>query len=145
MDSIAAFDIFIICAGILVLNLFVLAGGTAATRSKEGKFLNPEDQKLNEKGSLQEIDDGKTARWRRAHLNALENILPFLPMGYFMVLTRPSIAVAGGLLGGFTFFRLLHSVAYLKSKQPWRTVSFGISTLILAAIVIYTVVQVLRI
>lgn len=139
-----AFDIYIICAGILVLNLLFLANGTAATRAKAGKFLNPEDQKLNKNGALREIDEGITARFRRAHLNAMENILPFLPMGYLMVMTRPSTAVAGALLGGFTFFRLVHSAAYVKGVQPLRTISFAISALMLVGVVIYTVVQGLR-
>ena len=137
-------DIFVICSSILVINLLFLASGTAVARSKESKVLNEEDKAFNAEATLREVDAGMAGRFRRAHLNAMENILPFLPMGFLMVETRPSEIVAWALFGGFTFFRLLHSFAYIKAKQPLRTISFGISALILLGIVGYTLVQYLR-
>ena len=137
------FEIYVICAAILVGNLLFLANGTAVTRAKAGKFRNPEDGKLNKTGQLQEDDDGMTARYRRAHLNALENILPWLPMAYLYVATKPSTTIATILLVGFTGFRLLHSFAYIKRLQPWRTIGFGVAALILVGTVGATVYNVL--
>ena len=130
-----AFQIYAVCASLLVLNLLFLANGTAATRARARKVLNPEDKRLNQDAEVQPNDDGAVARWRRAHLNALENILPFLPMGFLLVLTEPSVALAAGLFGTFTFFRLLHSFAYIKAVQPLRTASFAIAALALAGVV----------
>lgn len=120
-----------------MLNLLFLANGTALTRAKKKQVINDEDKKFNAEASVQEIDEGAVARWRRAHYNALENILPFLPMGFLLVWTRPSVAVAGALMGVFTFFRLSHSFCYIKGIQPWRTASFGISALSLGAMVFF--------
>lgn len=143
MSHDTVFQIYAICASILVLNLLVLAFATAGTRAKANKFLNPEDKKLNQQGELQPVDDGDVARYRRAHLNALENILPFLAMGFLLILTGPSVAVAGGLFGTFTFFRLVHSVAYIKGIQPLRTISFVIASVALVGVVGVFVVKVL--
>jgi uncharacterized MAPEG superfamily protein len=140
-----AFQIYAVCASLLVLNLLFLANGTAATRARAGKVLNAEDKKLNQKSEVQPNDEGAVARWRRAHLNALENILPFLPMGFLLVLTEPSVALAAALFGTFTFFRLVHTVAYLKAVQPLRTASFAIAALALAGVVGTFLVQVLTV
>ena len=130
------FQIYVVCSSILVFNLLFLANGTALTRARNKQVINDEDKKLNAEASVQAIDEGAVARWRRAHLNALENILPFLPMGFLLVWTRPSVAVAGALMGAFTFFRLSHSFCYVKGIQPWRTASFAIAALSLAAMVV---------
>jgi uncharacterized MAPEG superfamily protein len=128
------FQIYAVCSSILVFNLLFLAGATAATRAKRGKMLNPEDQKLNQEATVEDQPEGVTGRFRRAHLNALENILPFLPMGFLLVLTGPSTAVAGTLFFTFTLFRLVHSFAYIKALQPLRTIAFAISTFALTGI-----------
>lgn len=136
-------QIYTICSSILVFNLLFLAAGTAVTRSRQKQVINEEDKALNADAAVQAIDEGPVARWRRAHLNALENILPFLPMGFFLITLGPSVALAGTLIGVFTFFRLVHSVCYIKGIQPWRTASFGISTASLAVMVIVILVKVL--
>lgn len=130
-----AFQIYAVCGSLLVLNLLFLANGTALVRARAGKVTNPEDRKLNPKSELQPVDEGHVARYRRAHLNALENILPFLPMGFLLVLTDPSVTLAAGLFGTFTGFRLLHSFAYIKALQPLRTMSFAAAALALVGVV----------
>jgi uncharacterized MAPEG superfamily protein len=137
------FQIYVVCSSLLVLNLLFLANGTGYARAKAGRALNPEDSKVTKGADINPQDEGAVARYRRAHLNAMENILPFLPMGYLMVITRPSVAVAAGLFGTFTFFRLAHTFFYLKGVQPWRTASFAIAALALTGVVGVTVVKVL--
>lgn len=137
------FQIYVVCSSILVLNLLFLAGGTAATRARNKQVINDEDKKLNAAASVQAIDEGAVARWRRAHLNALENILPFLPMGFLLVWTRPSVALAGALMGVFTVFRLSHSFCYIKGIQPARTASFAVALLSLVVMVFYILYKVL--
>jgi len=137
------FQIYVVCSSILVLNLLFLAGGTALTRSRKKLVINPEDKALNAGAELVEVDSDHVARWRRAHLNALENILPFLPMGFLLVMVHPSEALAGGLFGAFTFFRLAHSFCYIKGIQPWRTASFGLAALSLVVMVFVVLGKVL--
>lgn len=141
MDTV--FEIYVICSSILVLNLLFLAGGTALTRARNKQVINDEDKALNAAASVQEIDEGAVARWRRAHLNALENILPFLPMGFLLVTVRPSTVLAGALMGIFTLFRLSHSFCYIKGIQPWRTASFAIAVLSLVVMVFVVLIKVL--
>lgn len=137
------FEIYVICSSILVFNLLLLAGGTAATRAGKKQVINDEDKKLNAAASVQEVDEGAVARWRRAHLNALENILPFLPMGWLFVFVQPSVTLAAAVMGTFTFFRLSHSFCYIKGIQPWRTASFAIAALSLATMVVIILVKTL--
>ena len=136
-------EFYVLCAGILILNLLFLANGTGLNRARAGKMLNPEDKKLNKNGEVQEADEGLVARYRRAHLNALENILPFLAIGFLFVMSDPGKTLAFALIGVFTAFRLVHSFAYIKGIQPWRTLSFAISAAAMAVVTIYTMVQAL--
>ncbi len=133
------FQAYAACSAALVLNLLFLAGATAANRSKAKYMLNPEDAKVNPGGSLVSGED-PAARFVRAHRNALENIPPFLAAGLLYVLVSPPSTVAIALLAAFTFFRWTHSLAYLKGVQPWRTLSFALSSLALLAVAIHTVV-----
>ena len=130
------FQIYVACSSLLVLNLLFLANGTGYARAKAGRVVNPEDDKVIKGAEVVPQEADKVARYRRAHQNALENILPFLPMGYIMAVhTHPSVALAAGLFGTFTFFRLAHTFFYLKGIQPWRTASFAIAALTLTGIV----------
>jgi microsomal prostaglandin-E synthase 1 len=115
---------------ILGLNLLVLANNTALTRAFSNEVVNPEDTRLNS-GALVVYDAGndRTARYRRAHRNALENIPLFLVTGLLLPVVGVSLPVALGLYGVFVVSRVVHSVAYVRQLQPWRTASFAIGAL----------------
>ncbi len=112
------------------LNLLVLANNTALTRARSKEVVNPEDQKLNAGAAVvYEGGNEKTARYRRAHRNALENIPLFLITAYLLTATGVSTLTASILFGIFVAARLVHSFAYVNSLQPWRTLSFGLGAL----------------
>lgn len=114
----------------LAANVFVLANLTAITRARRNEAINPEDKKLNPKAEVVFYDgNATTQRVRRAHANAMENVPLFLITGFLLTLTDVSTVAAGVLFGVFVAFRLLHSVAYVRSLQPLRTASFGIASL----------------
>lgn len=64
----------------------------------------------------------------RAHLNDMENILPYLSIGLFYVLTDPNPMVATILYRVATVARFLHTFVYAiyVVPQPARGLSFGI-------------------
>lgn len=64
----------------------------------------------------------------RAHLNDMENILPFLSVGLFYVLTDPSLMTAIWLFRIATVARFLHTFVYAiyVVPQPARAICFFI-------------------
>lgn len=111
---------------VLGLNLLVLANSTALTRAKAGEMVNPEDSTFNPNAEVvYEGGNAKTARFKRAHRNALENIPLFLITGFLLSLTSVSSTVAGALFSAFVLARLAHSITYVAQLQPWRTISFA--------------------
>ena len=124
------FVAYVVTTAVLGLNLFVLANGTALTRARAKEVINPEDKRLNAVADVvYEGGNDTTARYRRAHRNALENIPLFLITGFLLTLTGTSTTTAYALFGVFVAARLVHSFAYVKQIQPWRTLSFVIERL----------------
>ena len=62
----------------------------------------------------------------RAHLNDLENVVPFLIIGLLYVGTNPSASVALFFFRLFTASRMLHTVVYaiVVLPQPSRGLSY---------------------
>lgn len=64
----------------------------------------------------------------RAHVNDMENILPFLFLGAIYSLTGPSLAVARIHFLVFFVGRVVHTVAYLLAlRAPTRSVAYSIA------------------
>jgi uncharacterized MAPEG superfamily protein len=125
------FQAYLASAVVLGLNLLVLANNTALSRAKASEVINPEDKKLNPKGTVvYEEGNDKTFRYRRAHRNALENVPLFLITGYLLTLTPISFGFAAALFGAFTVFRVSHSICYVGGVQPWRTASFALGAIV---------------
>ncbi|MCB9689518.1 MAG: MAPEG family protein [Alphaproteobacteria bacterium] len=125
-----SFQVWLATAIVLGANLILLAGAAAATRNAANEVVNPEDRALNAQAEVvYEGGNDRTARLRRAHRNALENVPLFLVTGLGLCATNAPFALVAGLFGVFTAARLAHSVAYLRSMQPWRTASFAVGAL----------------
>lgn len=61
----------------------------------------------------------------RAHLNDIENILPYLMIGLFYVLTDPRPLVSTILFKTATIARFAHTIVYLLAiPQPARALCF---------------------
>jgi glutathione S-transferase len=77
----------------------------------------------------------------RGHQNDLENILPFLLVAFFYILTEPSQFLAVNLFRAFTVARILHTFVYtiLVLPQPSRALAWGLGY----AITIYMAVLVI--
>jgi prostaglandin-E synthase 1 len=118
-----AFSIYAITCLVLCGNLLFLWAYSGAKRGKARTSPNEEDVAIFG-ASLSEADPPSVARVLRAHRNAQASIYPFLLLGLVFVLAGGTRVPAAFLFGIFTVARLLHSVAYLEGKQPWRTFFF---------------------
>lgn len=93
-------------------------------------FSNPEDLNLK-KDSVVGFGNVDIERIRRAHRNDLENILPFLTIGLFYVLTSPEPLIANNLFRVIGIARILHTLVYavFVVRQPARAIFFLIALL----------------
>ncbi|XP_068190282.1 prostaglandin E synthase [Antennarius striatus] len=115
------FRCFLFYAVILVLKMFAVAVIVGQMRLRRKAFANPEDA-VRHGGLRFHREDPYVERCRRAHLNDVENILPFLFLGAVYSMTRPSPGVARLHFLVFLLARVLHSAAYLLAwRAPTRS------------------------
>ena len=69
-------------------------------------------------------------RIKRAHMNALENAVPFFVIALIYTQTDPGMTMVRVLFFTFVAVRILHALFYLNAKQPVRTMVFGIGALV---------------
>ncbi|XP_058985375.1 microsomal glutathione S-transferase 1 isoform X1 [Musca domestica] len=123
------FTAYLYWSGILVLKILAMAILTGLQRFRTGTFANPEDC-MSKKDKVT-YDNPYVERVRRAHLNDLENILPFFAAGFFYILTNPSAFIAINLFRAVAAARILHTIVYavVVIPQPARALSFFVAFL----------------
>jgi prostaglandin-E synthase 1 len=135
LASLPAFQPYVISLLVLGANLVGLANATALTRGQASEVINPEDVALNKKASVvYEGGNDRTARYRRAHRNALENTPVFMISALVLTLMGASATVAAALFYSYAALRIAHSVCYVKGIQPFRTLSFVLALLVQIAV-----------
>jgi len=67
----------------------------------------------------------------RAHLNDIENIVPFTLIGLLYLSTLPAPSTAILLFRVFTVARFVFSVVFLMHLQPFRTISFTVGLIVM--------------
>ncbi len=143
MDDIQSFQalyIYAVTAVVLCVNLIIIWAYSGAVRAKTKLAINPEDAEQF-KTTLKDLDPPEVARVLRAHANANASIIPFLVLGLVYVLIGGTPGTAKIIFGIFTVGRILHSIAYLAGKQPWRTIFFGIASLALGALIVVIIMR----
>ena len=135
-----AFVAYAVALLVLSLNMLLLWAYSGSVRGKTKTTPNREDASTLATGAeLVENEPPEVARVLRAHRNAMANIVPFALLGLVFVLAGGSGAVAWAIFGVFTFARVVHSLAYLGGKQPWRSLMFGlggVATLVLMGFIV---------
>jgi glutathione S-transferase len=134
--------VFAVCAAILVLKMLVTANIVGGLRTVRRVYATPEDYRFFGQDPTVTRDE-QIERVRRAHQNDLENILPFLGIGFVYALSGPSYSAAWWLFVLFTLARLLHTVTYIAGLQPWRTVIFAVGQIALYVMAIAALVRAL--
>ena len=126
-----AFQLYALCSAVLVVVLYILGGLTAKTRAERLKLINPEDVGVNPMGAVVvDVECPEVQRVKRAHLNSLENSVPFFVLGFLYTQTDPGMTLLRVLFFTFVAVRVLHAAFYLTARQPFRTISFGLGMLI---------------
>jgi len=104
---------------------------TSWNRFKYGSFNNPQDAQIEAKsddpGEYKKlmVPKEEVEKVRRAHLNDLENIIPFILLGLLYVATDPPKSTAMWHFQTFFGARLSHTVACLTGmRQSVRSVNF---------------------
>ena len=128
---------------VLVLKIALVGGYTSILRLRRKVFATPEDYRLQGLAPRATVDED-IERVRRAHQNDLENILPFFIVGLFYLMTHPSMLTAEIYGIGYLVVRMLHSVFYIRSMQPHRTIAFTLGSVLTLAMLVQTLVVVLR-
>jgi len=135
-----AVHLFALVAVLLVIKMMLVGGYTSVLRIRRRVYATPEDYRLQGLAPRETVDD-EVERVRRAHRNDLENILPFLVVGFLYALTGPSLLAARVYFLGFLAARVLHSVFYIGGMQPHRTIAFGIGAVLLFAMAVSTLAK----
>jgi uncharacterized MAPEG superfamily protein len=138
-----AFRLFAIVALILVLKMAAVGMYTSTLRLGRGVYATPEDYALQGM-TAKMTSDADVERVRRAHLNDLENILPFFWVGFCFAVTRPPYVAAEVFFIGFAVARILHSIFYIRSMQPHRTIAFTVASVLNGVMLVWTLVVLLR-
>jgi len=135
--------LFAIVALVLVLKMALTGFYTSSIRIRRRVYATPEDyafQGIAAKGA----PDADVERVRRAHQNDLENILPFLPVGFFFALIHPPYLAAEILMIAFAVGRILHTIFYVRSMQPHRTIAFTVANVASGIMLVWTLVALVR-
>jgi len=135
--------LYIVVYLLLVLKMAAVGTYTSVLRLGRKVYATPEDYALQGL-PRRTTDDEDIERVRRAHRNDLENILPFFVVGFCYLLTRPSWNAAAIYLIGYLVARVAHSVFYIRSMQPHRTVAFTLGGVLTVAMIVQTFVAVAR-
>ena len=138
-----AFDAYVVSSLVLVGLLHFLAYRTGGVRTKARAVVNAEDVRVYAGASVVEVEHPAVQRVKRAHLNLLENSVPFFVVGFLFALTEPRLLAAASLYGLFVASRVLHAVVYLSKRQPLRSAAWFVgvvSVVVMAGFVAWSLV-----
>ena len=126
---------------VLALKMFAIAVVQGRARTTEGAFLNPEDAAtFGGKAVPQEPEIVQRAA--RAWRNDLENIPIFLILGWIYVTAGLSPAAFVIYCIVFMVARIVHTICYINSIQPWRTAGYTVGALVTLALIIHLFIAV---
>jgi uncharacterized MAPEG superfamily protein len=134
-------QIYALTAIVLALKMFAISLAQGKARVAANKFVNPEDA-VTFKGQAAEEDAPDVLRASRAWRNDLENIPIFLILAGIYVDAGLSTGAFAIYCGIFVVCRIVHTIAYLKSIQPLRTIIFTIGLLAMLAMIMHLLIAV---
>merc|ERR1712147_59495 len=129
------------CVGTLALNMVIKAPITGFYRLYKQSFVTMEDamdaaEGDEEKAKKMMCEDDDVERYRRAHMNDLENVPIFILIAMFYLASNPSPFWANCHLITFTASRCLHTVAYVGLKSSGlRGLAFLLGTMTMMSMI----------
>nr|QTW43636.1 mGST4 [Eurytemora affinis] len=123
------FEVFAFHGALLLVKTCIMSFLTARQRFAKNIFISSEDR-LNKKTKIGTGLNDDIERVRRAHQNDIENIFPFLTLGFLYLFTNPALSTATTVFRIFSGARIAHSIVYLlEVPQPARVIAFMIGNL----------------
>jgi len=126
----SALSVYAICVVALFLKMFAVSCYQGIFRMRFRAFTNIEDAAVFNR-VVREKELAQVTRAARAWANDLESIPAFFALGGLAVAMSAHASTTVLLSVVFTVARVLHTQAYLKGVQPWRTVFYGVGILCL--------------
>ncbi|UZE21369.1 MAPEG family protein [Pseudomonas sp. B21-056] len=133
---------YALCVVALFLKMLLISCYQGYVRLRFNAFTNQEDAAFFKRSAHAE-ERPEVIRAMGAWRNDLENIPMFIAMGGLAIALDVPGVLTFWLSVLFTIARFLHTVTYLASWQPWRTVSYGIGILCLIGLAGMVTVKVL--
>ncbi|SRR5579875_242456 len=121
---------------VLALKMASLAIVQGRSRVSTGIFVNPEDA-VTFGGREAPEEAPEVQRAARAWRNDLENIPIFLILAWIYVAAGLSLTAFIVYCIIFMVCRIGHTICYLNSIQPWRTIFFTVGALTMLALIVH--------
>jgi uncharacterized MAPEG superfamily protein len=131
----ALLRMYALTAIILALKMSSLAIVQGRARVKAGTFVNPEDASTFG-GKVAPEEPAMVQRAAKAWRNDIENIPIFLILAWIYVSAGLSTTPFVIYCLVFMVARIVHTICYLNSIQPMRTISFTIGAVAMLALII---------
>ncbi|GAB0094414.1 Glutathione transferase [Sergentomyia squamirostris] len=106
------FRVYAFWSVVLIVKMFAMVFITAYYRRKTGTMSNPEDISVAPPGSSIKFDDPDVERARRSHRNDMENIYPYILLGFAYLLTDPTPWFAALLFRAGAITRIWYTISY---------------------------------
>lgn len=126
----SALQVYALCVVLLFLKMFLVSCYQGYHRLRFVAFTNPEDAAVF-KRIAQAAERPQVIRAAKVWANDLENIPMFFALGGLAVALEAATLPVLWLSVVFTVARVLHTLAYLRGLQPWRTLFYGIGVICL--------------
>jgi glutathione S-transferase len=121
---------------VLALKMTAVSVAQGRARTSAGIFLNPEDARLFRANQAPE-EAPAVQRASRAWLNDLENIPIFLILAWIYVAAGLSSTAFVVYCVVFMVARIAHTICYLNSMQPLRTIVYSVGALTTLALMVH--------
>jgi uncharacterized MAPEG superfamily protein len=132
---------YAITAIVLTLKMAAISIVQASGRIGNSTFVNPEDAQLFQVREAP-AEAPSVERAAKAWRNDLENIPIFLILGLIYVAAALPFTAFAIYCVIFMLGRILHTICYLNSIQPMRTIAYFIGLLAMMAMVVHIFVGV---
>lgn len=126
----SALQVYALCVVVLFLKMFLVSCYQGYHRLRFVAFTNPEDAAVFRRVA-QAAERPQVIRAAKVWANDLENIPLFFALGGLAVALETATLPVLWLSVVFTVARVLHTLAYLRGLQPWRTLFYGIGVICL--------------
>lgn len=126
----AAMAVYACCVVVLFFKMLAISCYQGYFRLRYLAFANPEDAAVFKRPALS-VERPEVIRGQQAWRNDLESIPLFIALGGLALALEVAAGVTTWLSLVFTAARVLHTLAYLTGRQPWRTLSYAVGTLCL--------------